>query len=103
MDSALVIREARAAAGLTQTELARRAGMSQPVIARLERPGANPRAATLAKVLEAAGHRLTLERAEVPPLDVDQLDRHLAMPPAERLRAHQAAANSVAALVARRG
>jgi transcriptional regulator with XRE-family HTH domain len=95
------MRRARRDAGLTQAALARRLEMSQPEIARLERPGANPRAETLARVLEATGHRLEVGPIAAPAVDLAQLDRHLAMTPAERLRAHDAAARSVGAL--RRG
>ena len=46
--------------GLIQAELAKRAGMSQPAYARLEKPGANPRIATLQKLAKALG--ITLEQ-----------------------------------------
>lgn len=39
--------------GLTQAEVARRAGMSQPAYAKLEKPGANPRTSTLRKLARA--------------------------------------------------
>lgn len=71
--------------------------MSQPAIARLERAGSNPRTATLAAVLQATGRRLTVAKAE-PPVDLIQLDRHLAMTPADRLRTHHAAARNLSAL-----
>lgn len=41
--------------GLTQTEVAKRAGMSQPAYAKLEKPGAHPRTATLRKLASALG------------------------------------------------
>ena len=41
--------------GLTQAEVARRAGMSQPAYAKLEKPDANPRTATLRKIARALG------------------------------------------------
>lgn len=43
---------------MTQRELAARAHVAQPVIARLERPGSNPTVRTLAAVAAAAGYRL---------------------------------------------
>ena len=55
-----LIREARTAAGLTQAQLARRLGTSQPAVVKLERPGANPTVRTLDRVLRATGHRLEL-------------------------------------------
>ncbi len=98
MDTASVIADARHRAGLSQAELARRAGMTQPAIARLERRGANPRAATLTAVLRAAGYRLEPRTIDSAALDADQLRKHVAMSPAERLRRHHAAANSLRAL-----
>jgi transcriptional regulator with XRE-family HTH domain len=41
--------------GITQGELARRMGVSQAAVAKLEKPDANPRDATLKKVAEALG------------------------------------------------
>lgn len=55
-----LIRESREAASLTQKELAARLGISQPALARLERPGSNPSVWTLARVLRATGNRLEL-------------------------------------------
>jgi transcriptional regulator with XRE-family HTH domain len=60
MEADALIRRARAAAGLTQAGLARRLGTSQPAIAKLERPGANPTVRTLDRVLRATGHQLEL-------------------------------------------
>jgi transcriptional regulator with XRE-family HTH domain len=82
-----LLREARAAAGLTQAEVARRMGTSQPVVARLERPGANPRYATLDRALRATGHRLEA-RAPEHALSVDPtlVRSQLSIPPSERLR-----------------
>ena len=57
----LAIARARARAGLTQQELAARAGTSQPAIARLERGQARPTLATLERVADAAGCVLRIE------------------------------------------
>ena len=54
----LELRWARHAAGLTQAELARRAGVTQQQIARLERHDSNPTLDTLEKVAAALGVRL---------------------------------------------
>ena len=41
--------------GLTQEELAARAGIKQPALARLEKPDVNPRNCTLKKLADAMG------------------------------------------------
>ena len=48
--------------GITQSELAKKAGMSQPAIAKLEQPSAKPRKATLKKMADAMS--LTLGQLE---------------------------------------
>ena len=57
----VLVREHRLAAGLTQTELARRAATSQPAIARLEAGGAEPTVATLRRIAAALGVELVVE------------------------------------------
>lgn len=57
MNVAALIRDARIAAGLTQQELAERAGTSQPAIARYERGAAVPTLATIERMLLACGRR----------------------------------------------
>ncbi|MEE9593895.1 MAG: CBS domain-containing protein [Candidatus Hydrothermarchaeales archaeon] len=47
------LRELRLKAGLTQTELAKRAGISQPLVARIESGDIDLRASTLRKILQA--------------------------------------------------
>jgi transcriptional regulator with XRE-family HTH domain len=56
-----LVREARRRAGLTQSELARRAQTSQPAVARYERGRSVPDIATLARLVEACGFELRLE------------------------------------------
>jgi transcriptional regulator with XRE-family HTH domain len=60
-DSASLLKDARRRAGLTQADLARRLGVSQAAVARLESPRANPTVDTLDKALWATGHRLALD------------------------------------------
>ena len=52
------LKRARAAAGLTQAQLAKRVGISQPAIAALEHPDSNPTLETLEKVARALGARV---------------------------------------------
>lgn len=94
------IREARHSAGFTQAALARQAGMSQPQVAQLERPTANPRIDTVERVLTALGWTLRVERS-LAPVDVTQIDARLALSPAERLRRHDRARRGIGRLVAK--
>jgi transcriptional regulator with XRE-family HTH domain len=89
MSTSVLVRSARKSAGLTQAELAERAGVTQSVIARLERGGGNPTFLTLERVLHAAGHRLELSAVHQGLRTVDEtlIAQQLALSPAERIRA----------------
>src|SRR5437588_6283580 len=103
MTPAMLLRQARQAAGMTQAQLAHQLGASQPVIARLERHDANPTWETLIRALRATGHDVQLtshSRAPVE-LDLDQLRERLAMSPGQRLCAFQASQQSLERLRAR--
>jgi transcriptional regulator with XRE-family HTH domain len=63
MDIPHLVAAARRQAGLTQQELAQRAGTSQPAVARIERGGGNPSLATVRRLVNAAGFDLRLELA----------------------------------------
>jgi len=65
MDPAALLRQARQAAGLSQAELARRAGTSQPAIARYESGAASPSVRTLERLLYAVGQQLRLSAESV--------------------------------------
>lgn len=79
-------REARRRAGLTQQQLARRLGISQASLARLESPRANPTVATLDRVLAATGQRLELGLTPaMPSVDIGLLREALRLSPAERI------------------
>jgi transcriptional regulator with XRE-family HTH domain len=83
----MLIRKARNDAGLSQAALARRLGVSQAAIAKLERRGSNPTVDTLDDVLWAAGHQLTLGAPlRRPGVDESLIRQQLELPPAERLR-----------------
>ena len=62
---ATVIRRARASTGLSQHELAERAGTSQPALARYETGAALPTLPTLERLLLACGRRLQLRVVQV--------------------------------------
>lgn len=88
MSPAALIRNSRRAAGLTQTQLARRLGTTQPVVARLESPASNPTVQTLARTLQATGQRLALAAEPNPPsVDESLIRKHLELTPSQRLEA----------------
>ena len=66
VNTADAIRDARHAAGLTQSELAERSGTSQATVSAYEHGAKTPTPATLARLLAAAGRRLTTVRATRP-------------------------------------
>jgi transcriptional regulator with XRE-family HTH domain len=87
---------------MTQAELASRAGLSQSAIARLERGGSNPTIATLANVIAATGHRLSLSAApDRASFDEAQLRERLAMSPAQRLAHFTASSRNLGAMAQR--
>jgi HTH-type transcriptional regulator / antitoxin HipB len=67
-DLGLAVTAARKAAGLTATEVARRAGRSRDILYRLER-GEDVSASSLIDLLQAIGQQLSLAPARLPTLD----------------------------------
>lgn len=63
MDAARLISAARRGSGLTQTELAKRAGTSQATLSAYERGRKAPTLPVTARVVEAAGYELSLSPA----------------------------------------
>jgi predicted transcriptional regulator len=101
MQPATLIKQARRAARLTQADLARRAGMKQPEIARLESTGANPRVSTLRRVVAATGHNLALGLDGIPEVDETMIVENLRYPAGDRLSQFEAAYRNIADLVSR--
>lgn len=98
--SPTLLRRARLEAGLTQAELARRAGTTQSVVARMEAPGANPRVESLEALLGAMHRGIDLEPAPaLPAVDEDQVRERLALTPAARLALFEESQRNVAALL----
>src|SRR5688572_21181294 len=86
-DAATLLREARHEAGISQAELAKRLSTTQSAVARLERPGANPRVDTLDRALRAVGRQLELGTTERSPnFDLTLLPSQLRLSHAERFR-----------------
>lgn len=93
MRSQDLIREARKRAGLSQAELAARAGTQQPAISRWERGDAEPGFDTLRGIVDACGLSLTVGLAAVDDSYLPQIERTLRLTPLERVqRAADAAA-----------
>jgi len=77
MISADLLREARLRAGLTQAELARRSGRTQPAIARWESARVQPSLETLRELIRACGLELTFGLANYDDSYVADIDEYL--------------------------
>lgn len=85
MNAPTYVNQARRAAGLSQRELARRAGVPQSAIARIERGLQVPRTDTLERILKACGFELRMGPVRGNGVDRSQLQEWLDFSPAERL------------------
>jgi transcriptional regulator with XRE-family HTH domain len=81
-----LLREARREAGLGQRELARRAGIPQPTLSRIERGLASPRFDTLDRLLRECGRELALARRPGREVDRTLVRERLRLTPGERAR-----------------
>jgi transcriptional regulator with XRE-family HTH domain len=103
MDAARVLRQARRRAGLTQRQLAGRAGVAQSVVGRIESGAVVPRVDTLDRLLEACGEGLeSLPRLGIG-LDRTGFDEHLDESPRQRVQRAEREARGLAALLERAG
>lgn len=97
-----IVREARNRAGLTQRELAERAGTSQAAVARYERGRGLPSLDTLDRLVEACGFDLRIHLEPIlPDSDNAGIELRLAMSVENRLRSNDDISRLVAEL--RRG
>lgn len=64
-----IVSEARRLAGISQRQLAERAGTSQPAVARIEQGHGSPTIATVQRLLAAAGFELRVELVPAAPAD----------------------------------
>lgn len=81
-----LVKEARRRADLSQAELARRAGMAQSTVARIESGARTPSTSTLERLVRAAGFDIHSELTEaVDPDTISLLESRLQRTPAERL------------------
>lgn len=86
MSAGALLRYARRGAGLSQRELAKRSGVQQPGIARIESGRTVPRADTLQRLLRACGVRLELAPTAGQGVDRSAIRRLLSLSPAQRAR-----------------
>ena len=73
--AAELIREARSSAGLTMSELAKRAGTSVPTVSRYENGLVDPGSATLDRLLRACGSELSARSIGLPRSAAEIVDR----------------------------
>ena len=66
VDASALIKEARSRAGLTQAELARAAGTSQPTLAAYESGAKSPSVRTLDRIVRSAGASLAVTLMDAP-------------------------------------
>jgi transcriptional regulator with XRE-family HTH domain len=86
MDPASLLKDARREAGLSQAQLARRLGVSQAAVAKLERPDANPTIKTLSQALRMTGRQLVMATAPVQAgIDETLVVEQLKLSPDQRL------------------
>lgn len=85
MNSGALIREARLRAGLTQQQLAERAGTTQSSIARWETGRAQPSLATLSSLVRACDLELRVSLVEPDPGETSLIERNLGLSPEQRL------------------
>lgn len=85
MRSGSLLREARLRAGLTQAELACRAGTTQSAISRWEAGVTRPPLEALRRLVRACGLELRVEFEPHDPAEATLIERNLALSPAERL------------------
>lgn len=80
-----LLQEARRRSGLTQAELARRAGVPQSTVAKIERGRRDPSLSTLERLVHAAGLELRVQLAARDDHDLQLIDLMLELTPEQRL------------------
>lgn len=96
-----MLRFARGRAGLTQRQLAERAGVYQATVGRIEAGLLTPRVDTLEKLLRAAGQELGVGPRPGRGVDRSQIQELLRLTPRQRLDLAVADAAGLAQLIAR--
>ncbi len=86
MDAGQLLREARRRAGLTQAELASRAGTTQSAIARIERGASSPSFERLTSLIRLCGLDLEVRLVPFDDHQATMAEENLRREPTERLR-----------------
>jgi transcriptional regulator with XRE-family HTH domain len=81
-----MLRQARRSAALSQRELARRAGVPQPAVSRIEREHGSPRVDTLDRLLRECGKELEVVERSGLGVDRTLIRERLRLSPGERAR-----------------
>jgi len=90
-----LVREARKRAGLTQADLAERAGTTQSAIARLESGRTSPALEQVERLLKLCGFQLVVQLAPYDDSDLVQAEARLRQDVEDRLTAVQAGVRSM--------
>jgi transcriptional regulator with XRE-family HTH domain len=95
LDPGALLRDARAIAGMSQAELARRIGTTQPVVSRWEQGLDVPRLDRLARALQVCGFEVDLVFRRHDDVDRALIRGQLGMDPTERLASSEAVSELV--------
>ena len=101
MKSAGFLTQARRAAGMTQRQLAEKAGVPQSTVARIESGAMDPRSETLGRLLRACDQELAVRPRLGVGIDRSLIREHLKLSPRERIETTGRAAKEVARLFGR--
>lgn len=100
VDPGGLVRRCRLVAGLTQRQLAIRAGTTKTAISRLEGGHVSPTVETIERLLLCLGHRLEMDAVPITPRsDPTQLDAVSGLEPTDRLDHALASQSSLAGLL----
>ena len=100
MDAAGMVKMARRRAGLSQRELARRSGVAQPTVSRVESGRMSPTFDTLNAMVRACGMHLVARDQGGRGVDETQLWERLRWAPAERFRHAVVASRNIRRMIA---
>ncbi|MEA2554880.1 MAG: hypothetical protein QOI60_211 [Actinomycetota bacterium] len=100
MDAATMVKTARRRAGFTQRELARRSGVAQPTVSRIESGRMSPTFDTLSALVRTCGMQLLALDRGGRGVDETQLWERVRWAPAERFRQAVEASRNIRRLLA---